>query len=125
MTFDWLHYLNLAKELAKQGAISANEGAEFRTAIHLAYYGAFNLAKSYLGDQFGMTIPKTSDVHSYVSEQFELDPNPDIKSIGRKLKRLRKFRNQADYAIFFPGLSRFTTASIALAEEIIYILDRI
>ncbi|MGE5657858.1 MAG: HEPN domain-containing protein [Actinomycetota bacterium] len=122
MRFDWLQYLHLAKELATQGMTEEHQEAKLRTAIHLAYYVAFNLAKSYLRDRPAIAIPKTSDVHSYVSDQFELHPDPDQKSVGRKLKRLRKFRNQADYATFFPGLPNFTTASITLAEEIISIL---
>ncbi len=125
MTFDWLEYLNLAKKLASLVTTSAYQEAQLRVTIHLAYYAAFNLAKNHLQDKEGHSIPTTSNAHTYVSDQFLLNPDSVHKSVGRKLKRLRLFRNQADYVAFFPGLSSFTTASISLAEEIIYTLNSI
>ncbi|NJR74791.1 MAG: hypothetical protein HC773_16440 [Scytonema sp. CRU_2_7] len=46
MTFDWLEYLHLAKKLAGEATTSAHQEAQLRVTIHLAYYAAFNLAKS-------------------------------------------------------------------------------
>ncbi|MBW4633367.1 MAG: HEPN domain-containing protein [Iphinoe sp. HA4291-MV1] len=123
--FDWLEYFHLAKKLASEAMISAHQEAQLRVTIHLAYYAAFNLAKKHLQDKEEHSIPTTGDAHSYVSEQFLLNPDSVHKSVGRKMKRLRLFRNQADYAAFFPGLSNFTTASITLAEEIISTLNSI
>lgn len=123
MAFDWSGYLNLAKKLASEANTSAHQEAQLRVTIHLAYYSAFNLAKKHLHDKEGHSMPTTSDVHKYVREQFQLNPEPAHQSVAEKLKKLRLFRNQADYAAFFPGLSSFTTASIALAEEIISTLS--
>nr|WP_255349187.1 HEPN domain-containing protein [Oscillatoria sp. PCC 10802] len=85
----------------------------------MAYYAAFNLAKDNLEDKEGHFIPTTGDAHSYVPEQFELSPDPLRQSVGRNLKRLRKFRNQADYVAFFPGLSEIANTCLTLAEEVI------
>lgn len=119
MSFDWLQYLNLAKELASQATPPESLEARRRAAIHLAYYAAFNLAKDHLRDKEGHSIPTTGDAHSYVTEQFDLSPDPVRQSVGRNLKRLRKFRNQADYVAFFPGLSGIANLSLTLAEEVI------
>jgi uncharacterized protein (UPF0332 family) len=123
MSFDWSQYLNLAKELADEATTSANQEARFRAAIHLAYYAAFNFAKDHLQNKEGHSTPKTGDVHKYVAEQFDLSSDPVRQLLANKLKRLRKFRNQADYVAVFPGLATFAKRSIKLAEEAISTLS--
>ncbi len=125
MTFDWLQYLNLAKELVAQPATAANKDARLRAAIHLAYYAAFNLAKEHLQNKEGHSIPKTSEVHKYVSDLFQFNPDPLRQVVGEKLKKLKKFRNQADYVTFFPGLSGITSTALKLSEEVISDLSRL
>ena len=41
MSFDWSQYLNLAKELAGQATIPAEQEARLRDAISRSYYAAF------------------------------------------------------------------------------------
>lgn len=119
MTFDWSEYLNLAKELAGIATTPANQEAKLRDAISRAYYAAFILARNHLRDREGLSIPATGDAHRYVSEQFDLIPDPMRKSIADKLKRLRMYRNQAYYVDTFPGLFGIATRAITLSEEVI------
>ncbi len=119
MSFDWSQYLNLAKELTGQSTIPANQEAKLRDAISRAYYAAFILARNYLRDHEGISIPKTSDAHRYVWEQFQLNPDPQRQLIANNLKRLRAYRRQADYVDKFPGLSGITLTALTLSEEVI------
>jgi uncharacterized protein (UPF0332 family) len=116
MNFDWSGYLDLAKELNDNSI--ANREAKQRSAVSRAYYAVFNLAKNYLEQVEGHSIPKTADAHRYVGDQFRMSTNPNGKTIARDLVRLRRFRNQADYAAGFPALSSIVTGAIVTAESI-------
>jgi uncharacterized protein (UPF0332 family) len=120
MSFDWLGYLDLAKEL-NDNAI-ANREAKQRSVVSRAYYAVFNLAKDYLEQVEGHAIPTTADAHRYVRDQFRNSTNPNSKAIAKDLSRLRRFRNQADYAAGFPALAATATRSIETAEEMIEVL---
>lgn len=119
MTFDWSQYLNVAKELAGLATTPANQEAKLPAAISRAYYAAFIQARNHLRDREGHSITQAPGVHRYVSEQFELSIEPARKSVGEKLQRLRRYRNQADYVDRFPGLSGIAGRSITLAQEVI------
>lgn len=119
MSFDWSQYLNLAKELAGQATTPANEEARLRDAISRAYYAAFILARNHLRDKEGHSIPTTGEAHQYVAEQFKLNPEPGHQVVASNLKKLRMYRNQADYVDRFPGLSGITSVALRLAEEVI------
>ncbi|MBW4687035.1 MAG: HEPN domain-containing protein [Komarekiella atlantica HA4396-MV6] len=112
MSFDWSEYLNVAKELAGVATTPANQEAKCRAAISRAYCAAFITARNYLREQEGISIPKTSDAHRYVSDQFELSSDLMRKSVAKKLARLRGFRRQADYVDNFPGLSGITIIAL-------------
>ncbi|MBH8564411.1 hypothetical protein I8748_19870 [Nostoc sp. CENA67] len=61
----------------------------------------------------------SSDTHAYVWEQFKLNPDAQYQLIARNLKRLREYRNQADYIDKYPGLSGITIIALNLSEEVI------
>ncbi|MCC3444670.1 MAG: hypothetical protein JGK01_23865 [Microcoleus sp. PH2017_03_ELD_O_A] len=98
MSFDWLQYLNLAKELAGQATIPAEQEARLRDAISRSYYAAFILARNYLRDKQG---------HSR------------CQLIADNLAVLRRYRNQADYDDNFPLLSAIASIAIKRSQEII------
>lgn len=123
MSFDWSQYLNVAKELAGQATIPANQEAKLRAAISRAYYAAFIEARNHLRDKEGHSMPKTSDAHLYVSQQFELSADSIRRTLGEGLVRLRMYRRQADYVDKFPGLNGITLIAIQLSEEIITTLN--
>ncbi|HEY9876770.1 MAG TPA: HEPN domain-containing protein [Candidatus Obscuribacterales bacterium] len=119
MTFDWSQYLSLAKEMAGQATTPANQEAKLRDATSRAYYAAFILARNHLRDKEGHTIPTTGDAHKYVWKQFDLSPDPVWQLVANDLKKLRMYRNQADYVDKFPGLAGITKTAIQLSEEVI------
>jgi uncharacterized protein (UPF0332 family) len=117
MSFDWSEYLDLAKELNDN--LILNREAKQRSVVSRAYYAVFNLAKNYLEQVEGHLIPRTADAHRYVGDQFLMSSESKRQEIASKLSRLRKFRNQADYATGFPALSATATRAIAEAESIL------
>lgn len=123
MSFDWSQYLNVAKELADQATIPANQEAKLRAAISRAYYAAFIQARNHLRDREGLSMPRTSNAHVYVSQQFEQSTDSIRRTLGEGLVRLRMYRRQADYVDKFPGLNGITLMAIQLSEEIISTLN--
>jgi uncharacterized protein (UPF0332 family) len=117
MSFDWSEYLDLARELNDN--LIRNREAKQRSVVSRAYYAVFNLAKNYLEQVEGHLIPRTADAHRYVSDQFLMSADPKRQEIASKLSRLRKFRNQADYAARFPALASTATRAIAEAESVV------
>ncbi|HAZ46829.1 MAG TPA: hypothetical protein DDW76_30770 [Cyanobacteria bacterium UBA11369] len=120
MTFNWSEYLNLAQELAQQ----TTDEAKLRSAISRAYYAAFIKSRNFLQEREGLTIP-TENTHKYVINQFKNSSDPVRIKIGRRLLRLRGFRNQADYDNTFPLLVEKTQESLTLARRIISSLDNL
>ncbi|MHC1594076.1 MAG: hypothetical protein ACXQT2_02070, partial [Methanotrichaceae archaeon] len=96
--FEWIQYLNLAKELAR----SDNDEAKLRSSISRAYYAAFCNAKNYLEDVDHQNVPK-DQAHSFVINYFKgYDEGRKKKSnrrrkIGFDLERMRNKRVMADY----------------------------
>ncbi|MEB3179945.1 MAG: HEPN domain-containing protein [Nostocaceae cyanobacterium] len=125
MSFDWSQYLNLAKELAGEQTTPANQEAKLRDAISRAYYAAFILARNHLRDKQANIIPTTGDAHGYVWQQFKLNPDSAHQLVADNLKRLRQYRNQADYVDRFPGLVGISRIALKLAEEIISTLNNL
>ena len=125
MRFDWSEYLDVARELASVASSSVNREAKLRSAISRAYYAAFINARNHLRDREGLLIPKTSDAHRYVKDQFQHSCDLVRQSLGGKLLRLRDFRRQADYVDTFPGLVGITQTALKLSEEVIAILSNL
>lgn len=119
MTFNWLQYLNLAKELLGQPTVSADQNARYRAAIHLAYYAAFTSSRNYLRDQENYTIPKTVNAHKKVSEHFQISSDPIRQEIGRKLSNLRRERNKADYQDNVKNLKQLSYKAVHYSQDII------
>jgi hypothetical protein len=120
MSFDWSHYLELAKELNTGSSGSPIEEAKLRSAISRAYYAAFCVARNYLRlHRPAVYIPPGGEAHRIVKETFERDPDLVWRSIGIKLGRLRINRGTADYEDTVPGLSALAQLSLIVADEAI------
>src|SRR6266849_725492 len=117
MSFDWSNYLDLARELQRQGAVHSSKEAELRSAISRAYYAAFCKARNYLRDRRHLTLSRGAEAHSEVQDEFQLSPDRRFKEIGENLNRLRTFRNRADYNDVFAGLNNTTVLCIELADN--------
>ena len=125
MPFDWRQYLTLAEELSRKSTTPANLEARQRTAISRAYYAAFVSARNYLRDYKKLPISQTGEAHRDVAQQFRLNAEPNNQTIADNLRRLRLYRNQADYTDKFPGLIAITEISLELSQEVIFILENL
>ena len=101
--FEWLWYLELAKELLS--LISSDQEvtnetikeAYYRTIISRAYYAAFCTARNYLRDTLNIKISKV-DAHAFVISEFkEQRKLKNSHNISNTLHSLRNSRNMADY----------------------------
>lgn len=123
MSFDWSEYLELAQELAGEGASPTSEEAKLRSSVSRAYYAAFCKARNHLRDIERQTIPKGGKVHAYVRNQFKDSTDRPRKKIGNDLDRLRLRRNKADYDDYVSGLSQMAVASLKSTQDVISTLN--
>ena len=123
MSFDWGQYLTLAEELSRRSTTPANLEARQRTAISRAYYAAFVSARNYLRDYKKLPIPQTAEAHRDVAQHFRHNAETSNQTIADNLRRLRLYRNQADYTDKFPGLTATTEIVLELSKEVISILE--
>lgn len=119
MSFDWLEYLDLARELARPTTGPSSQEARLRSAISRAYYAAFCKARNHLRDREERSIPRGGQVHRYVRNQFMKSPDRARKKVGENLNQLRIYRNKADYEDTVTGLSATTRRALRLAERVI------
>jgi uncharacterized protein (UPF0332 family) len=101
MTFEWFHYLNLAKEL-EESSRQSKEDSEFeaksRSCISRAYYAAFHAALLYLEKKTDYLLKGNGrDSHSEVINLFKVEKNSKLRLIGTELNELRIARTRADY----------------------------
>jgi len=125
MSFDWSEYLNLAKELAKQSSSPASEEAKLRSAISRAYYAAFCKARNYLRDVKGIQMTGSAQDHQIVAKLFKACSDRNWNKVGVNLERLRIDRNKVDYDDSISGLQSMSKVDLALAQQIIAILNRL
>jgi uncharacterized protein (UPF0332 family) len=112
MAFEWVRYLNLARELAKR-----TDEESLRSSISRAYYAAFNTAADHLRSE-GIVVPK-ADAHTFVWNTFRSSTDMERGMIGENGDRLRIWRNYADYSGVFPNLDRYVKTALPLAEKIL------
>lgn len=125
MSFDWLEYLNLARELSGQTTSPPTAEAKSRSAISRAYYAVLCKARNHLRDNDGQEIPRGTNLHEYVIMEFQESRETERKEIGIGLDRLRINRNRADYNDTVSGLPSLTQTTVMLAERLIARLNRL
>ncbi len=126
MSFDWLDYLDLAKELQQNSKIDKNvTEAKLRTAISRSYYSVFNFVKNYLisqGEMFSKSAKAHREIREKLNNMAKEEKNGDRKNkligIARGLNILRNFRNNADYDDHFNNIDKFAMDAIIRSEEI-------
>lgn len=121
MAFDWLQFLELAKELAAR-----DDEASARSAISRAYYAAYHWARDYVAQELAVTVPK-SEAHQAVWDALtQHGRKREELSAGAGGKRARVMRNQADYEARLPGGQtprEMALVAVKAAEAIIKSLD--
>ena len=112
--FDWLAYLELAKELA-----NTPQERHRRTAISRAYYAAFNHAKSYVERSTSTAIPRDGAAHGAVPLELRR-MRPAHSKEASKLEQLKQLRIWADYrASLKQNLEGEVAKALAHADTII------
>ena len=119
MSFDWLEYLLLARELVVQSTGSASQEARSRSAISRAYYAAFKMAFNHLLGRDSSIVFIRTDIHTYVIEKFKYDADRLRREIGVNLDRLRRERNRADYDDTIDRLPETVAKALLQAEKIV------
>lgn len=115
MSFNWLDYLDLAKRLQTQAAISSEE-SEKRTAMSRAYYAAAMTSRTFLAKTW--TVPR-KETHAFIIGRFTKNKDRSYQKVGKDLKRLKDKREMADYDNAITDIDIECTSAIRLAEKII------
>lgn len=126
MRFNWTEYIEFAETLAADKQLAVSAEARYRSAISRAYYAVFRKAEILLREKDrDINIPsgRKVDVHFYVKDKFENDPDRVRKGVGTALNRLRLDRNKADYADFFDGLEPKCKVALQDARAALVKLD--
>jgi uncharacterized protein (UPF0332 family) len=124
MSFSWRDYYILAGQLKQQAADSPQQEAYLRSAISRAYYASFCLARNYLRDSLGRKSTGTLDDHEFVKNQFRNLPGQDNQAIAENLRRLRAYRNQADYDDELPSIKNTALMAMNMAGKVIETLEK-
>ena len=96
--------------------------ADWRSATSRAYYAAFHKARWLLW-QSGFAVPQGEQAHAYLWLRLSNADQPDVKSAGSDLGRLRSARNRADYDMNVPVDQAAAFDHVQVASDIIHLLD--
>jgi uncharacterized protein (UPF0332 family) len=96
-----------------------------RSIISRAYYAAFRKAQNFLIVRDGFAVELGESSHNKVIFALKLHPNRYRQMIGEDLRRMKQFRERADYKDEFEGSLEDTVEwVINRAERIINLLER-
>ena len=96
MGFKGKQFIKVAEEIEKN-----YKGEPYlRTAVGRYYYACFLTGRSYYEHKTHKRLGK-KDAHERLINYFQGSRNPIEKKLGNKLKNMRNYRNNADYAHIF------------------------
>ena len=124
MSFDWNEYLLLAKKLAGDSDVLSSKEAKMRSAVSRAYYAAIIQARTKISELTGENYPH-GNTHAWTIKKYNAHPNPLAKSIGSRLKRLKKRREKADYDDHIANLESELSSALAEAEKLIIDINKL
>ncbi len=112
--FEWADYLQVARNLAREGG----DEAALRSAISRAYYAALGMAYGRLPRYGWQRSP--GPIHHHVWRTYRRTENSDCRLIGELGFVLREQRVRADYQIPFPGnIAARAAAALTDADELL------
>jgi hypothetical protein len=111
--FEWRDFLTFAEALV---ADPLSGEAAHRSAVSRAYYAVFNLARGYLIAKERIE-PARTDSHDQVWLALEGGSHAE-RRIGQGGRRLRYWRNWADYETEYPQVARDAANLVALARRL-------
>ena len=95
MAFNWDKFYDVGLCMQR---ISQKEEYQ-RSATGRFYYAAFGLVKEYYEEKYKKQVPSL-DAHSFLINELEKSYG-DEKRLGENLRKMRKYRNFADYNKIF------------------------
>lgn len=122
MSFSWSNYLSVAEHLVEYSGQSSYAEACFRASISRAYYAALLTARSLLRDQWGIEVPETAEIHTFIPNWFLSENETAQQYIGSLLIYLRNRRRRADYDDNILNVDTLARRSLADAIQVIELL---
>ncbi|MCI0379560.1 MAG: hypothetical protein L0215_18275 [Gemmataceae bacterium] len=113
MSFDWKSVLDLAKLQEQQTSTAANPEALQRTAVNRAYFAAFCQTRDYAVRNLGFLAREIADDHANLRQLLKRGKH---QGNGKRLERLRQWRNEADYMNALPWADPATTVREAIKD---------
>lgn len=124
MSFDWNEYFLLARELSGDNNLSSSEEAKKRSAISRAYYSVIIQARTKICSLTNRRHPNRN-THAWTINEYLHHSDPLARSIGSRLKRLKKRRERADYDNHIRNLDSELISSLSEAEKLIEDVDKL
>ncbi len=118
MSFNWMEYYNLAKELSRDKTFTSTEEARFRSAISRAYYSVIIQARTQICIILSIQSPY-GNTHAWTIGKYSSHPDGRAKRISAWLKRLKKRREKADYENYLPNIESELLSALTEAEKIL------
>ncbi len=119
MPFDWNTFKDLAEELRLR-----DDEASKRSAISRLYYSIFHQAKNFLIDNENYYYSENKEPHAQVWSEF-IRKGKTYKSIGENGKRLRNYRNDADYKNEIVRIDEVLETSFRTANNVLTYLQQV
>jgi uncharacterized protein (UPF0332 family) len=116
--FDWRDFVAFAEAIV--AGDSATE-AWHRSAVSRAYYAVFNLARAHLVAE-GRIDPTRHEAHDQVWLTLDAGSRAE-RRIGQGGRRLRYWRNWADYEDSYPQVARDAADLVTLARRLLAEID--
>ncbi len=123
MSFDWRHYVEIARKLIAVKADGLEE-ARFRTAISRCYYGVFCIAREFVESSKPTPLDRQS-IHWQVINALQWSDHPVEKKIGVNLKRLHNRRKDCDYEKEASIGGQDAEAAYAVATRVLRDLEKV
>lgn len=122
MSFDWLHYIDIAQELFSQAPNSSHKDASLRSSISRAYYGTFHKARHRIYSKWGVSVPEDATAHTQLRREFK---KRNYQKIAATLNRMRVDRNHADYDDSLVNLTTTAQENLKRASNVVSELSKI
>lgn len=113
--FDWIEFLNIAKELSEDKNLHSSQEAKLRCAISRAYYAVYHKARK-------IVLPsqvKGFGSHQQVIDTLQESDDAARRKLGADLNRLKGKRHKADYVDRVQNLPALAEEALIEAEELI------
>jgi uncharacterized protein (UPF0332 family) len=124
MSFDWSHYLTVARIFCDEAPGKPLQEALYRIAISRAYYALYCSTRNKMRSR--MKFSKSASAHKKLADELQKSSNRDKRLIGTWLQRYRIKRNRADYDDSYvskAGLETDAKLSVLAVQRALKMLD--